>query len=227
MPVTSAKLLARTPALAVRAALPVALSIGLTVFLGEQLKTLVQAGATAALLAAGLDPAGWLGTAAAILAAAAAFLIGVLAFSGIAALISTPFNDFLAEATERHAEPKMLPAPTGTIATTLRNVFLDFGKTLLSLAAMGFAFLLSFIPVVNLASPLIAIFAITFQYITYPQTRRGQGVWASLRFLRKNAALSLGFGIAHLSLFSIPVVSAFVLPLAVVGGTLLYARARE
>lgn len=227
MPVTSAKLLARHPALAVRAAIPLGLSFGVTLFLGEQLKDLVQAGVTAAIAAAGFDTSGWLGTLTTLLATAAAFLIGVLSFSGIATLISTPFNDFLAEAVEPHSVPKLLPAPTGSIATTIRNVFLDFGKTLLSLATLGLAFVLSFIPVMNLASPAIAALAMTFQYITYPQTRRGQGLRTSLGFFRKNTALALGFGFAHLALFAIPLVSAFILPLAVVGGTLLYARGRE
>ncbi len=87
------------------------------------------------------------------------------------------------------------------------------------------ALIFSWIPVLNLFAFALAFLLITFQYISYPQTRRGIGFREGARFLRLHPFACLGFGLSVSFLFAIPVVSAFVLPVAVVGGTLLVARA--
>jgi uncharacterized protein involved in cysteine biosynthesis len=62
----------------------------------------------------------------------------------------------------------------------------------------------------------------TLTFISYPQSRRQLGLIQCLAWMRKNLFASLGFGLATMILFGIPVVNAFALPLSVVGGTLLY-----
>jgi uncharacterized protein involved in cysteine biosynthesis len=66
---------------------------------------------------------------------------------------------------------------------------------------------------------------VCFQYTSYPQTRRqerlGHGVW----FLLRHAWACSGFGATITLLYAVPFVSSLALPVAVVGGTLLVARA--
>ncbi|MCR4313075.1 MAG: hypothetical protein NUV58_02410, partial [Candidatus Roizmanbacteria bacterium] len=66
---------------------------------------------------------------------------------------------------------------------------------------------------------------VTFQYISYPQTRRDVGIRQGAKFLWHHIYACTGFGSIFLLLFAIPFLSSFVLPLAVIGGTLLAARA--
>ncbi len=68
---------------------------------------------------------------------------------------------------------------------------------------------------------------VTFQFVSFPQTRRGEGVLDGIRFLGRNFWVSLGFGMSIAFLFALPLVSTLALPIAVVGGTLLYAHARQ
>ena len=227
LPLTSTRLVLREPALLTRAAIPLALTVGVIWFLGESLKTGIQGLLLGILTWAGVDPSGWVGLIVGGIALVSALVVGVVVFSGVGSLIATPFNDWLAEATEKHTTPVLLPAPTPSVMQTLRHLLLDFFKTLVSMAALAGAFLLSLIPVLQFAAPVIAAYALVFQYLTYPQTRRGEGVSKSLEFMKQNPALCLGFGFSHLLLFSIPIVSAFTLPVAVVGGTLLYAAGKR
>jgi uncharacterized protein involved in cysteine biosynthesis len=71
----------------------------------------------------------------------------------------------------------------------------------------------------------VAFLLVMFHYI-YPQTRRGLGFRYGLGFLWRHAYACLGFGASISFLFAIPFASSFALPLAVVGGTLLVARAQ-
>ena len=71
---------------------------------------------------------------------------------------------------------------------------------------------------------VLALLLLTFQYVSYPQTRRGENLGTSLAFLGRHFWACLGWGASMTVLFMIPLLSAFMLPIAVVGGTLLYAR---
>jgi uncharacterized protein involved in cysteine biosynthesis len=162
------------------------------------------------------------------------FVAAALTFSFAANLISTPFNDFLAESTERWAEPA-LPEPeipsTGIFAGYWRNkvrlIGIDAVKTFAAMIMGMIALLCSWIPVVNLAAVLITFLVFSFQFISYPQTRRGEKLSRALSFLGRHFFACLGFGAIGSLLFSIPIVSCLAIPLAVVSGTLLVARARE
>jgi len=88
-------------------------------------------------------------------------------------------------------------------------------------------FFLAWIPVVNVAAFFLTCVLICFQYTSYPQTRRGVGIKDGVRFLFQYFYSCLGFGMVLIALFSVPFFSCFMLPLAVVGGTLLVARAQK
>lgn len=153
------------------------------------------------------------------------FIVGAVTFSITAGIIAAPFNDFLAEATEPHATPPLPPvAGTGALRIA-RLVTIDIIKSLGVAFATLFALLLSWIPGLNLVAFLLAAVLLSFQYVSYPQTRRGIGLLKGSLFLGRHLFACAGFGLAVLFLFSIPLASIIALPLAVVGGTLLVARA--
>ena len=141
------------------------------------------------------------------------------ALSILISLIASPFNDLLSEATEKAVGSNF---PKLGFLDLLRVFFLDLRKALVSLFFAGCFGVLSLVPVVGFLSlPGFALIH-TLTFVTYPQSRRRQGVSESLVWMRSHWEASLGFGLMTLFLFSIPVINFFALPLSVVGGTLLY-----
>jgi uncharacterized protein involved in cysteine biosynthesis len=109
----------------------------------------------------------------------------------------------------------------------LRLILIDLGKSVAAAVATFGAILLSWVPVLNFAAFALAFLLVCFQYISYPQTRRGQGIREGLKFLLHHPFACLGFGASLTFLFSIPLVSSLCFPMAVVGGTLLVARSQR
>jgi CysZ protein len=164
------------------------------------------------------------------------FVIAALSFSFLASLVATPFNDFLAESAERWAvagDQPLLPLPTiperGIFAGYWRNkvrlIGIDSLKTMASITMGVIALFCSWVPILNIFAFALSFLILAFQFISYPQTRRGQSIGYAVDFLFRHFFACLGFGAAILFLFSVPFVSIFSLPLAVVGGTLLVGRA--
>jgi uncharacterized protein involved in cysteine biosynthesis len=160
------------------------------------------------------------------------FFLAAITFSLLAGVIASPFNDLLAEATESHCRPRLakLPPPKNW-KDRARPVLIDIVKTvmvtLLQVICLFFAVVVIWIPGLNVILMLLTFWLLSFQFISYPQTRRHEGLKESVRFLFKHALACAGFGASIGMLFALPLISAFALPLAVVGGTLLYARAKD
>ena len=151
-------------------------------------------------------------------------------FSVVANLLAAPFNSLLAEQVERLAQPGNTPRP----ATEL-----NWKELLLSpLAALnrllyfiGWAIpllLLSLIPVVNLAAPvlwvLFSIWMLALEYADYPLANRGLSFRDQRRLLRRHWPLTLGFGGMVLLLTLIPLLNFLAMPAAVIGATLMWVR---
>ena len=155
-----------------------------------------------------------------------AFIVGSFTFyllfhsiGILLSLLSSPFNDWLAEETERACGKER-------VTLSFRILFLvflsDIRKSVLTLtASLGF-WLLAFVPVLGLIAPLGFTLITTLTFISYPQSRRHLGIFECLLWIKSNIFLSLGFGLTTTLLFGIPVINVFALPLAVVGGTLLF-----
>ena len=153
-------------------------------------------------------------------------LVGAISFSFVAGIAASPFNDFLAESSEKWATPPLPPVQDRSILIKARLILIDAGKSIAATFAGLAALLLVWVPVVNAITFLLTFLLLTFQYISYPQTRRKQGLGDGIRFLWDHLFACIGFGAALSVLFTIPLISSLALPLAVVGGTLLVARAQ-
>jgi CysZ protein len=155
-----------------------------------------------------------------------AFFIGIfslyLLFHSIGILLSfiaSPFNDWLAEETERATGA--IPKPL-SFAVFFRVFLLDLRKTILTLSVSIGLWFLAFIPGAGILSAVGFALVTTLTFISYPQSRRQLGVIECLTWMKVHFFASLGFGLATMILFGVPVVNAFSLPLSVVGGTLLF-----
>ncbi len=140
----------------------------------------------------------------------------------IVSLFAIPFNDWLAEQTEKSSGVALTHG--SGVSYYSRVMFLDILKTILNLVLTILFTLGTWIPLVGIIFFLGLALLNTLNFIAYPQSRRLEGVSASLTWLKQNGPRSFGFGIATLILFSIPVINFFALPISVVGGTLLYLK---
>jgi CysZ protein len=234
LPLRSLRLILFRPRLVFWSILPIGLTLVLYFFVIRSLVSALQLSVLAHVSAFGLSQ-GSLGAWIIVwIAKILIFLVAAMTFSFLATLLSTPFNDFLAESAERWVSPP-LPEPEipseGLFAGYWRNkarlLAIDFMKTLAASSLAIIALLCSWVPVINAGALLLSFLLMTFQFISYPQTRRGEGIGKGVHFLGRHFFASLGFGIVTSLLFSIPIVSCFMLPLAVVGGTLLVGRAGD
>lgn len=154
------------------------------------------------------------------------FIIAALTFTFTSSIVASPFNDLLAEKTEKFAHPPL--SPIGPVSWThhVRLIGIDLLKTLAATTVGLIALLFSLIPIINILSFIAAFLLVSFQYISYPQTRRGTLLKESTKFLWNHTYACIGFGMTITFLFALPFVATVALPLAVVGGTLLVARAQ-
>ncbi len=226
MPLRALRLMMANPKLLLWAAIPFLLTSALYIAFFVTFFQWISQGLPIWMQSLGMDPTGWVIGVAQALAVLIALLSTALSFSAVASVLASPFNDFLAEAAEAYVYPPLPAAPPGSWSRTARLMAIDMAKNFAALALTAAALLLSWIPVLNIAAFALAVLLLTFQYVSYPQTRRGETLREGFRFLGRHFFCCLGFGIAHLLLFAIPIVSAIFVPVAVVGGTALFARAR-
>ncbi len=227
LPLDALKLILRTPKLIALSALPVAISLALYVYVILQLQTAGKAWATDYFLSQGWNSSQWMTVVVQVGLSILLFLVGAFTFSIVTSVVASPFNDWLAEKTESYTTPVLPPAPALRLAGRARIILIDVLKTLAATAATIVAILLSWVPILNVLSMALAFLLVTFQYVSYPQTRRAQGILYGARFLFRYFYCCLGFGAVISILFTLPLLSVFAVPVAVVGGTLLVGRAQD
>lgn len=224
LPWEALKLIVRKPLLILWCLIPLAITVTLYVYLIQGLQGWVDLNVHHLVSGWGWNESGWAAWSVILLSRLIVFIAGALTFSIAASLFASPFNDFLAEATERYATPPLAAVPALAWRKKLRLVWLDLGKTAAAAIASLAAILFSWIPLLNLIAMAAAFLLMTFQYISYPQTRRGLSIGQGALFIWRHLYASLGFGAILSILFAIPLLSILIMPLAVVGGTLLVAR---
>ena len=173
----------------------------------------------------GLEPGGWVLWSLDLMTSLVLMLIAAVTFAFTSSIVASPFNDLLAERCERYAEPPLSPVERTSLRGQARLIWIDLGKAMAAGGMSLVALLVCWVPVLNLGVFALAFGLVSFQFLSYPQTRRGLGIADGLRFLWRHSWSCTGFGATLSFLFALPFLSSFALPLAVVGGTLLAARA--
>lgn len=225
LPWKALRLIVATPRLLMWSAIPVVITTAIYVFFILKTQSLVLGYLADYLVAHGMNPNSWGMSVAQWIIRIALLIVGAISFAFTSTLVSCPFNDFLAETAESFATPPLPSVPSAGFTWRLRLLAIDLAKTLAAVAVGIIALLVSWIPVVNFLALVISFLLVCFQFISYPQSRRGLGVAAGVKFIFRFFYSCLGFGAVITLLFALPLVSCFFLPIAVVGGTLLVARA--
>ena len=230
IPLRAVRLAISKPKLLLACLIPWILAGAVSYFLIQQASQLALIFLGWAATALGISVGGILARALDWALAFLSWVAGALLLLWGAALLSIPFADWLSELTEPYVEPKLAPS-TADLSwfsrAQWRRIRIDAAKTLVSLAISLLGMVLTTIPLVGILGPIVVALGVAFQFLGYPQTRSNEGVTASLLFVLRNAPLCLGFGLMLLPAFTVPFLSAFVFPVAVIGGTMLYSAGKR
>ncbi len=156
-------------------------------------------------------------------------LLVFVCFSILANLIAAPFNGFLAAAVEQHLTGNW-PDDGGSLRQLPREVLKALGgeiRKLLYFALWALPLLLlSFMPLINIAAPVIwflfGAWMLALEYMDFPLGNHGHTFPGIRRIIARQRSAAFGFGMAALLLSMIPVVNFIVVPVAVSGATRLW-----
>ncbi len=160
-----------------------------------------------------------------------AAMITFFTFSVVANIIAAPFNGLLAEAVERLLTGQA-PPPGGSLWQALRSAPLAVADEVRKLGYFALwaipLLVLSLVPVVNLAAPLLwglfSAWMLALEYLDYPLGNQGMRFAAQRRLLRSQPLLALGFGGGVLLVTMLPLLNLLVMPAAVAGATRLWVE---
>ena len=156
-------------------------------------------------------------------------------FNVITNFIAAPFYGILAEKAEKIICGKEPPTePLGkmiirVMRRELRKIIYFFSRgILIGLIVLLLSLTFGSVPIIQFAGPLLglawAAWSMTIQYVDYPADNHQ----FRFRSLRKKLWVkrysSFGFGSMVMALTVIPIVNIFVMPAAVVGGTLFWSH---
>jgi CysZ protein len=156
-------------------------------------------------------------------------IIVFFSFTLLANLLGAPFNGPLAAAIEKklegHLEQTGGASLIGDIAKALSG---ELRKWLYYLFWAIPLLIISFVPVINIASPFLwFIFGgwmMAIEYMDYPMGNHNYTFPAIKNTLRQHRMLSLGFGTAVMAFTMIPFINLVVMPAAVAGASKLWVK---
>tara|TARA_R110001599_G_scaffold69414_25_gene195786 strand:+ start:4456 stop:5190 length:735 start_codon:yes stop_codon:yes gene_type:complete len=177
---------------------------------------------------------GWLGFLEWIIWPLLVAVFGLMAgytFTAVALLIASPFNNLLAEKAEELLTGQPVDALEGPVAALLsvpRALLRELAKLAYYIPMALLVLILSFVPGVNLAAPLLwfllGAWMMSIQFVDYPVDNHQLGFAAVKSAVARKRLSSLGFGGVVALCAGIPVINFFVVPAAVVGATLLWCE---
>ncbi len=162
-----------------------------------------------------------------------AFLVLVTVYFGfsiIANFIAAPFNGLLAERVEQRLRGAVI-ADEGwkTLLATVPHALLrELSKLLYVIPRFVFLLILTFIPVIGFASPLLwflfGAWMMAIQYCDYPMDNNKVSFRELRTYLKGRRLSSLGFGgLVSLGMM-VPVLNLLIMPAAVVGATIFWVE---
>lgn len=154
-------------------------------------------------------------------------------FTFVANLIAAPFNSLLAEKVEKYLTGKPLDSgpsfPTSEIIK--RSIGSELGKLFYFFKWWVVLFILTLIPVINLAAPFVWVlfgaWMLSLEYLDYPMANHQKFFKDINKQAMSKRSLSLGFGGAVMLLTSIPVINLIAMPAAVAAATSLWIKEED
>ena len=150
------------------------------------------------------------------------------AFTPVANIVAAPFNALMSEKIEMQLTGRA-PSSDISFAQMAIDAIGSQARKLLYIAlwALGL-FLVSLIPLVNLAAPVLWVifgsWLLSLEYFDYPMGNHDLVFAEQKRQLKERRGIALGFGGGVMVMTSIPVVNFFAMPVAVAGATLLWVE---
>jgi CysZ protein len=177
---------------------------------------------------------GWRGVASAVVGFLFFSLASFLSALTLPNVVLAPLQDPLSEATEERCGDFM--SPPFELGRTVRGTVESLGHTLLRLVTqlLGIALLLPLNLIPGAGSVAWAVlgsmwsmFCLSVEHLSNPMARHLYPFGQVLAALRRRLTLALGFGAALYVMLWVPVLNFFLMPVAVVAGTLLYRALRQ
>lgn len=161
--------------------------------------------------------------------AIAALLLVFYTFTLLANLIAAPFNGLLAERVEDLAGPsRVRPAGRPLWQELPVSVVGELRKLVYFILWAIPLLVLFLIPAVNALAPVLwaafGAWMLALQYVDYPMGNHLIPFREQRRLLGQRPLLALGFGAAALLITLVPVLNFLVVPVAVIGATLLWVE---
>ena len=164
-----------------------------------------------------------------------AYFVGIAVsawvFGFVAIILASPFLGMLANAVERKVYGTSPAEAAGLSPTLLESIAREARKLGYHLPRLLIVFIVTLIPIVNLAAPLIWLvfgaWTMAVQFADYAGENRRQPFAQTLVRLRGNRAAALGFGICATLALALPLLNFLLIPVAVSGGTLLWHDSDE
>jgi CysZ protein len=159
-------------------------------------------------------------------------VFAAVVFYILAGIICVPFNEVLSQKTEqifegvRKDEPFSLGLLSRDIIISLKN---EIKRTAVMLALLLFLFIVFLIPVVGkifylVFGNIVTMLFLAYDNLDYALARRRVPFAVKWRFIFRNAGSCLGFGAGALVWVVIPFLNFVVIPLTVVGATILFCE---
>lgn len=146
----------------------------------------------------------------------------VLSFTFLANFVAAPFNGFLADAVQKHLTGEKSPDSGHNIGVEIAHALgRELRKMAWYLPRMLLLFILGWIPLINLAVPvlwlLFGAWMMAVQYLDYPMDNNHNSFKEMLASLKTRRATTLGLGGSIMLLHMVPLVNFLVMPAAVAG----------
>lgn len=160
--------------------------------------------------------------------AAIIIILVLYSFSLLANIIAAPFNSFLSAAVEK-LETGQIPESGMSLSKEIwHSIIQEIRKTCFFLIRAIPIILISFIPLLNIITPLLWFLYFAWstyvQYMDYPMANNGIFFSEQRRILRSHINDMLSFGGIASLLLLIPVINLVAMPICVIAATIFWAQ---
>ncbi len=155
-------------------------------------------------------------------------ILEVYLFAVVGRIVAAPFLEILTRKVESIARPEAEQPPEMAFwHSTWRVMLQESKRVLIYLAVMIPLLIFNFIPGLgNLLYAALAWLVTSFflagEFLDYPLERRGYSLGAKMRYTKSLGLTGIGFGASVFIMGLVPILNLALLPLAAVGGTLLF-----
>jgi CysZ protein len=159
----------------------------------------------------------------------------VFGFTAVGMIIAAPFLDVLSQRTEELFLSKTIDEPFsfGVLTKDAQQaVGNELKKIGLLILVQGALLLCNFIPVIGqvayaIGAPLCVVFFLVYEYMDFTLSRKRIPFGNKWKLIFDNKAATFGMGVAFFFTTVIPFINLFVMPVAVIGATLLFLHIKH